>query len=592
MPLFPSANQQSIAISCLLVQLSTATPFKMKKIFTALFLISFFLSGFTYAQEAYFKISFADKQSSYDISRPADFLSEKSIERRILQQIPINDSDKPLSPEYLDYIKASGGQIVYQSKWLNMVIVKSEERSFSSKMGRKPYVKSVEAADYLYAKHVTTRNKFFFENEKIEKIPERLIKSKQGGNTSNLYQYGLGLNQVEMIGIQHLHNMGYAGAGIVIGVIDGGFNNVNFHPAFDSLWQNGQILGTRDFVQPGNDVYANSMSTHGTMVLSTMGANLPGQFIGTAPKASYWLMRSEDTNGEYLLEEYYWVNAAEFADSVGVDIINSSLGYSFFDNPAESHRYEDMDGNTTPITIGADMAAAKGILVVSSAGNSGGNPEWPYITAPSDGDSVFTIGAVNGNREYVYFSSIGPTFDGRIKPDVMAQGMGTTVVNASGGIASGNGTSFSSPIMAGAAASLWQANPTMTNMDLMNAIKATASKSNNPDNLMGWGIPDFLLANTLLTTNLIQISNPIKELKVFPNPFTRQLNIEVDLPKSLKADIRLFNSHGQTVANLLGVDLAQGKNLLVLDQLSKLPSGIYMLQVTDGYYSITEKVVR
>lgn len=564
----------------------------MNRIFTTLFLIFFFLSGVTNAQEAYFKIWFADKQSSYDISRPAEFLTEKSIERRILQQIPVTESDKPLSPEYLDDIKASGAHIVYQSKWLNMVIAKSDKRTFSSEMNKKSYIKTIESADYLFAERETIREKPFFEKEKIEKIPPRLIRTKQSGNTSNFYNYGIGVDQIEMIGMQHLHNMGYTGAGITIGVIDAGYNRADLHPAFDSLWHNGQILGSRDFVQPGSNLYATSMSTHGTMVLSTMGANLPGQLIGTAPRASYWLLRSEDTNGEYLLEEYYWVNAAEFADSVGVDIINSSLGYSAFDNPLENHSYEDMDGNTTVITIGADMAAAKGILVVNSAGNSGGNYTWPYITAPADGDSVFTIGAVDINGNYAYFSSIGPTYDGRFKPDVMAMGMGSIVANVNGGIASGNGTSFSSPIIAGAAASLWQANPTMTNMDLLNAIKATASKSNNPDNLMGWGIPDFLLANNLLTTNLIQTSNPIRNLKVFPNPFASHLNIEVELPEALKADIRLYNSKGQTVALLSGVDLALGKNMLVLNNLDKLPSGIYMLQVTDGYYSLIEKVMR
>lgn len=565
----------------------------MTKIYSTLSLIFFFfLSGNLLAQDAYFKIWFSDKQSSYDISRPAEFLSAKSIERRVVQEIPLNESDKPLSPDYLNDIKVSGAQIVYQSKWLNMVIAKTGKRSFGSEISKKSYVKSVEAADYLFAERATTSKKPFFDKEKIEKIPQRLIRSKQGGKASNFYNYGVGANQVEMINMQHLHNMGYTGAGITIGVIDAGYHSVNIHPAFDSLWSNGQILGTRDFVQPGSNLYATSMSTHGTMVLSTMGANLPGQLIGTAPRASYWLLRSEDTNGEYLLEEYYWVNAAEFADSVGVDVINSSLGYSAFDNPAESHSYQDMNGNTTVITIGADMAAAKGILVVNSAGNTGGNYTWPYITAPADGDSVFTIGAVDLNGNYAYFSSIGPTFDGRIKPDVMAQGLGTIVANVSGGVASGNGTSFSSPIMAGAAASLWQANPTLTNMDILNAIKNSASKSSNPDNLMGWGIPNFLLANNLLTTTLIKTSNPIKNLKVFPNPFVRQINIEVELPEALKADIRLINSQGRTVASLSGIGLALGKNMLVLDNLEKLPAGIYMLMVSDGHYSLTEKVIR
>jgi hypothetical protein len=558
--------------------------------FLALILLSVF-SGNSTAQSVYHKVWLLDKQSAYDMSRPGEFLSAKSVERRLLQQIPLSESDMPISPDYLEDIRSTGSEIVYKSKWLNLVIVKTNNKSFQDLIKEKPYVKSVESADYLFNEHRATKNKPHFDKENIVKLPNRVTRSKSQ-KSSDVFNYGASANQVEMIGINHLHALGYTGAGMVIGVIDAGFNSVNIHSAFDSIRLNGQILGTHDFVEPGNDVYATTMNSHGTRVLSTMGGHLPGQLIGTAPKASYWLLRSEDARSEYLMEEYFWVNAAEFADSVGVDIINSSLGYSIFDNPLENHTYADMDGNTTVVTIGADMAAAKGILVVNSAGNSGGdNNPWRYITAPADGDSVFTIGAVNSIGQRANFSSQGPTYDGRTKPDVSAQGVATVTAILPTGIAGGDGTSFSSPLIAGAAACLWQANSTFSNMDLIDAIRSSASKANSPDNYLGWGIPNFLVANNILTSSLIQTANPVKNLKVFPNPFTERLNIEMDLPVSSKLDISIINSQGKLVAGLKSVELAAGKNFIVLNDLGKLPKGIYMLQVTDGFSVATSKVI-
>ncbi|MBW6491594.1 MAG: S8 family serine peptidase [Lentimicrobium sp.] len=563
----------------------------MFKFFYSFLLISFsFLSVNTYSQ-SYYKVWFKDKQSDYKISNPDQFLSAKSIERRLLQQIPVTDSDLPVSPIYLQELQSVGAEIIYISRWLNMVIVKSQLRSFRTDFSEKPFIKSIKSADYLFTKNHSGKIKPFFDKEQLERLPGRSSRLKHIEKTNGSYQYGPSANQIQMIGVDHLHDMGFTGSGVIIGVIDAGFNSVNIHAAFDSLRMNGQILGTRDFVQPGNDVYATSMSGHGTMVLSTMGANLPGQLIGTAPKANYWLLRSEDANAEYLLEEYYWVNAAEFADSVGVDIINSSLGYSLFDNPDENHTYEDMDGNTTVVTIGADMAASKGILVVNSAGNSGSN-SWQFITAPADGDSVFTIGAVDASGEYAYFSSKGPTYDGRIKPDVSSQGVGTIVAALPTGVGSGNGTSFSSPIIAGAAACLWQANPTFSNMELINSIRTSASRSANPDNLTGWGIPDFLEANNLLVSSLLNTYNPFKIITVFPNPFTERINIEIGLTDTINAKINLINSNGKKVAGLNEVTLPTGKNRISLNNLNKLPRGIYLLQISDGIYTTTEKVIK
>lgn len=553
-------------------------------------LILFLLSSSGYSQYNYYKLWFSGKDSSYDVSRPSEFLSSKALERRLIQQIPVVESDLPVNRAFISEIKNSGAEVVYISKWLNMAIVKTDAQTFNNKISRFSFVKKYQSADHLFTQRSLSKSKSHFDKEMIEKLSARALRASHK-TLSGSYNYGASANQVEMIGIHHLHEMGFNGQGIMIGVIDAGYNSVNTHPAFDSLRLNGQILGTRDFVQPGNDVYSTSINSHGTMVLSTMGGNLPGQLIGTAPKASYWLLRSEDATAEYLLEEYYWVNAAEFADSVGVDIINSSLGYSLFDNPAENHSYADMDGNTTVVTIGADMAAAKGILVVNSAGNSGGNA-WQYITAPADGDSVFTIGAVDPAGLYAYFSSQGPTSDGRTKPDVSAQGISTIVATVPTGIAGGNGTSFSSPLIAGASACLWQANPTLSNMELMAAIKGSATKSGNPDNFLGWGIPDFNQANNILSTNLIRYSSAISELRVYPNPFTNQLNIELNADRSLKVDIQLISSSGVVSATLKQITLEAGKNKLELKNLGKLSPGMYMLQVFDGNTIIGEKVIR
>lgn len=562
----------------------------MKQLITIF--LTLWLSASVYAQStsALYRVRFIDKgNSSYSVSRPSEFLSDKSIERRLLQQIPLNESDLPINPDFIIALKNSGAEIIYTSKWLNLAIIKTDNKSVIEKIMQKPFIKEIEPVDHLFHKQGHLKRKPFFDPEGVGKVSSRLKIS--GNKSANAFDYGASLNQAEMIKIDQLHNLGFTGHGMTIAVIDGGFNSVNIMAAFDSIRLNGQILGTKDFVQPGNSVYGTNMSTHGTMVLSTIGGYLPGQIVGTAPKASYWLLRSEDVLAEYLMEEYYWVNAAEYADSVGADIINSSLGYTVFDNPTENHTYNDMDGNTTIVTNGADMAASKGILVVNSAGNSG-NSEWHYIGAPADGDSVLTIGAVDPTGAYASFSSVGPTSDGRIKPDVTAQGSNTIVAIVPSGIASGSGTSFSSPIIAGAAACLWQANPTYSNMELVNAIRMSGSQSNSPDNLKGWGIPNFMLANNLLTTYMLQKTETFTGLRIYPIPFSNKINIEIESTYWTTVDIKIANSIGYTVAEMKGVELNKGVNLIVFNKLEQLPLGIYMVHISDGNFVAAEKIIK
>lgn len=562
----------------------------MKQLFiiiTCCLLTSF---AFGQTEPAVYKVKFTDKGiSAYSISRPAEFLSLKSIERRIAQKIPLTETDLPVNPDYLDLIKSAGAEIIYTSKWMNIAIIRVANQTILNKISKNEFIRDISPADFLFQQHVTSNRKPYFESENVKKLtPEREPAHLKNGQSLD---YGFSLNQAQMIAVDQLHNLGFTGNGMTIAVIDAGFNSANVLEAFDSLRSNGQILGTRDFVVPGNDVYNNAISAHGMMVLSTMGGNLPGLLIGTAPKASYWLLRSEDALAEYVMEEYYWVNAAEYADSVGADIINSSLGYTVFDNPDENHTYQDMDGNTAVVTIGADIAASKGILVVNSAGNSGGS-EWLYIGAPADGDSVFTIGAVDPGGVYASFSSIGPTSDGRIKPDVTAQGLNTVVATIPSGVAGGSGTSFSSPVIAGASACLWQANPTFTNMEVLNAIKMSGSQSSSPDNYKGWGIPNFVLASNLLTSSIVKQIDPFAGLNAYPIPFTGKVNIEVEASMNLLVDIKIINSNGSSLAMMKGIQLNKGKNLIVFNKLEKLPKGIYMLQISDGYYVITEKIVK
>jgi hypothetical protein len=451
-------------------------------------------------------VKFTDKNNSpYNINNPDAFLTQRAIDRRISQNISIQQNDLPVNQNYIDAVAAAGANVLNISKWFNSVTVYTTDPAVISAIEGLPFVLSTQKMSERNSD--VGSGKPFFTNETFcQEIPNKNSTAPESGLS---FDYGSAYNQINMLNGIALHDMGFDGKGMVIAVLDAGFTNVDIIPAFDSLWINNQILGVKDFVNPYSPNIFGS-HYHGCMVLSTMGANLPGQMVGTAPHADYWLLRSENGSSEYLVEELNWISAAEFADSVGADVINSSLGYTTFDDPTQDHTYADMDGNTTPITLAADLAASKGILVVNSAGNSGSS-SWQYIGAPADADSVLTIGAVNSSGNYASFSSTGPTYDGRIKPNVVAQGQGTTIVTTSGTVTTGNGTSFSSPVTAGMVACLWQAFPGRKNVEIMEAIQQSASQYDNPDDFLGYGIPDYLEAyNNLQSTTVLSIQIDLK----------------------------------------------------------------------------------
>jgi hypothetical protein len=358
---------------------------------------------------------------------------------------------------------------------------------------------------------------------------------------------------------------------------------------FDSLHNSARLLGHKDFVNPGNNLFEES--THGMSVLSTMAGNVPGSLVGTAPHASYWLLRSEDASSEYVIEEDNWVAAAEFADSVGADVINSSLGYTRFDDPATSHTYNQMDGNTCRVSRGADIAASKGILVVNSAGNSG-NDSWRYISAPADADSILTIGAVDSYGNIAYFSSLGPSADGQVKPTVCAQGQGTFVVSSSDGVYPGNGTSFSSPVMAGAVACLWQANPTFNNMQVIESIKQSSSRYSMPDSMYGYGVPSLVIAHMILSGGEFEQPGNNNSLMANPNPFSEEIDLVMYVSAGMTANIQLSDNNGKIVWSTENYSLKHGYNYLLVNNLSKLASGVYILRVNSDTWAESTKLIK
>jgi subtilisin family serine protease len=450
-----------------------------KVLYLLLFLKSFSLLA---QQDYFFLVAFCDKKHSmYSVEKPEMFLSAKAIQRRVNQSLPISIQDLPVSAAYLDSCLTKGAQILYSLKWQNSVVLKTDSTKLFAIM------------KFPFVKHA------------------RLIQNSFGGilssNSVNSMSYGNSFNQNSMLGIDKMHDDGYNGNGIHIAIFDAGFRNADNLDVFQKHFQEGRVLSTWDFVHNESNVYDDD--AHGTHCWSICGGYKPGSLIGPAYQASYHLLETEDASQESQLEELNWAKAAEYADSAGVDIISSSLGYSTFDNSAENYAYSDLDGDKTIITQAADDAASKGILVVSSAGNEG-NTSWYYILAPADGDSVLAVGAVNSSKLYASFSSKGPSFDGRVKPNVSAQGQSTVHYEYTNQLSAGNGTSYSCPLVAGMAAGIWQANKSLTNMELLHTLEKSSSQYDAPDDFIGYGIPSYYKLKSMI--------GDVDQFSIFPNP--------------------------------------------------------------------------
>lgn len=527
------------------------------------------------AQEHRFVVFFEDKANSpYSLESPEAFLSARALERRQKQSIPIVPSDLPVSPAYLDSLRKEGVPFYHKTKWFNGALVQTDSATIASLL-TKPYVRG--------AVHVAPGTKL---KDPFEATVEASTAGRFHMDDTHLYAHDIVIEQNEMLGVPKMHGQGYRGEGMLIAVLDGGFMGVDAQEPFQHLRDENRIVAARNYVVNDDSVY--QYSDHGTKALSTIAGFIPDKFIGTAPMASFILCVTEDVDREFRIEEYNWLFAAEFADSAGADIVSTSLGYSTFTDGSMNYTYEDMDGETSVITRAADIAASKGMVMVTSAGNEG-NKQWKYISAPADGDSVLAVGALrSGQLAKTGFSSFGPTADGRIKPDVMALGEQVLTVNANGRLVRSNGTSFSAPLISGLVAGFWQANPDLTNMQVLDRIRKSGHRALAPNNEMGYGLSDFTRATN--RTVLATPGSTPKSFRVFPNPVSNELVIEVK-PNYSYDDLAvyLYSSTGK----LLGQREPKGyhQDVITFDFHNILP-GIYIINVVTSKTSEAVKVVK
>ena len=538
----------------------------MRKIYLFLFLVSSFV-GFS-QEDAW--VYFKDKpgaQAYFD--SPLTMLSQRALDRRSNQGIALDSKDVPIHQPYIYQVAASTGITVKaKSKWFNCLHVRGTQVDITA-LTSLYFVEKVE-----FANRSISVNKISAPKQGKTKPVNKTVQA-----TTN-FNYGNSANQIQMLNGHLLHQSNYTGSGKIIAVMDGGFPGVDTAAAFARLRTNNQILGGYDFVNRSTNFYTGI--SHGTSVLSLMGGYVDNVLVGTAPDASYYLFITEDGPNESPLELSNWVEAAEEADYFGVDIINTSLGYTTFDNPNYNFTYNDMNGVTAFISKGVDMAFSRGMICVVSAGNEG-NDDWHYISAPADAVNALTIGAVKADETYAVFSSQGPTFDGRVKPDVTAQGQNPYVSDATGNITNtGSGTSYSGPIVAGMVACLWQALPTKTNQQIKQLITQSADRYASPTVQYGYGIPDFNLA---VANGLSVASFSNKDFVVFPNPATNSISVVLS---------EGFNSANIVLYTVLGQKVLEEKITTQSSDISikSLDKGTYLYKIDSNGFSKSGKIVK
>jgi hypothetical protein len=538
----------------------------MKKL-CLLFFVLFPL--FVFSQEEAWVYFNAKANEQYYYNSPLQMLSQRALDRRTTQNIALDFKDVPINQSFISSIKAvSGIQVMAKSKWLNAIHVRGSQSNINS------------LKDFDFVGKVDFANKALNETNKSVSVSKVVLqhkrKSKKERTVKASGDYAL---QIEMLNGQFLHQENYKGSGKIIAVLDAGFSGVDNSLAFKRLRDNNQILGGYNFVARDDSFYAHD--DHGTNVLSTMAAYTENSLTGTAIDAMYYLFVTEDVSAENPVEESLWVEAAEKADSLGVDIISSSLGYSDFDNPAYNHSYIDRNGITTFISKGAEIAFSRGMLVVVSAGNEGTTSN-PYIGVPADVFSVIAVGAVDSNRNKAGFSSIGPSADGRIKPDVMALGQNTIVSDEKGNSILLNGSSFSAPIVSGMLACLWQAYPDKTNQEIRELLLQSANRYTKPENDYGYGIPDFNLA--LSNRSSLKKEN-FQFYVAYPNPTSDFVTVQFS-PS--------FNSGKVLFYSVLGQKVLEEKvnDFQAVFSLKALNKGLYFYKIESDAFSKYGKIIK
>ena len=524
-------------------------------------------------------VYFRDKAGTpYQVGQPGAFLSARAVARRQRQGIAVTARDLPVSPAYLAQVRAvAGAQVVYPSRWLNAALVAGDSAALArvqalpavrqaTALGRGPRPAAPPAA------------------------PAPAQTAQQTLALGTRPDYGKTFAQDQLIGAVAMHDAGYRGEGMQIAVFDAGFPGANAAGPLQPLFAQQRVLSTRNFVDGGTAVYLRN--SHGTATLSLLAGEQAGVFVGTAPRAAYRLCITEDANSEKPVEEANWLAAAEYADSAGVDVISSSLGYTSFDAPFPPHTYADLNGRTAVGSLAAVLAARAGMLVLNSAGNEGNNA-WHYVSVPADADSIISVGAVDSLRRHASFSSYGPTADGRLKPTLAAMGVASAVVTAAGAVVRGSGTSYACPELAGLAAGLWQAHPRLSAQQIIQALTRTASQAAAPDNVLGYGIPDFAAADAYAAALVppVPLGPPPARLQLYPNP-TRTGELRLVLPAELQGPplaVRIIDARGAVVRRQT---LAPAQAQEVSFFAGALAKGTYLCEVSGGGQKQTVRFVQ
>ncbi len=528
---------------------------------TGVFSLSFLLNlpGLAlYGQDRYV-VHLKDKATSFSYSAE-DILSARAVSRRMKASFPVlTPDDMPVSREYVNAIRSLGYEVYFTSRWFNCLITETDAAGATA-LAALPFVATVE-------------------------LVAPGVKLSTNGRRGVEYEVQVAASDQHLLSLQvdDMHKMGYRGEGVLIAVFDSGFTGVEdpANAAFADLIAEGRLKMTYDFVRDLPTVFGHAV--HGTRVYSVMGAYLLDTYVGTAYRSDYQLFITEDEDSEYRIEEYNWLFAAERADSAGADIINSSVGYNYFDDPVQDYTYSDLDGATTVVTRAAEKAGQRGIVVVTSAGNEGADP-WHYITAPADAVSALAIGSTTASGTPSSFTSFGPSADGRVKPDVTAQGSGIPVVGSDGQVVYTSGTSFAAPQVSGLIAGLIQAFPNASPASIIEAVRYTSDQSADPDDLQGYGQPGFMAA-----FNYLRAQSQESVYLVYPNPFTSSLTIRAKSPAS-KRTVSVYSAEGRLVFHsTFDTSWSSIEVQLVLESQA---AGLYLLRIDEGGNTETLRVVK
>ncbi len=543
---------------------------KIRSLFLLLFLL---ICNVSFGQSKYVVFYKYKPQESFSINQPQDYLSTAALLRRQKEGINIDSLDLPVSPKYVTKINSLVQEVIYSLKWLNASVVITNEQEVQELL-KLDFVSKVQ----IISPESNNAFQRLKTNQKFGDIEGLILQ-----DAFKIQSYKL---QNELLGIQKMHEKGFTGKGIKIAIFDAGFPGVDKIKAFQHLFSDQRIIATKDFVRTNNsNVFLDNQ--HGTNVLSLVASYDPDLLIAGAHQAQLILCITEDVRSEYKIEEYNWTKAAEFADSLGVDIIQSSLGYWDFDDPSMDYTLKDLDGKTAIVSQAATIASSKGILVVQSAGNYGsrGNSS---ITPPADAKNILSVGALTPSLALSTFSSKGPTFDMRIKPELVSIGSGVFLIRSNGQLLTGNGTSFSAPQITALAAGIWEAMPNLKMRELIDVLLKSASNTQNPNNEIGYGIPNFEKVSAYLATK----EKEEREIfhKIYPNPVTGNSEIFIDYLDGLEISIQLLDTRGVVIYKEVSKRNSIKEPFYIT--LKNVPSGVYWLESKIGVETIRRRLIK